>query len=169
MRKGKLENLAAKKLLLMGLVLASVLLQFLINIDYSRFGYLTHVAPYLHLLSYAFLFAFIYANRKMPGMVFMGLGIFLNFLVIAANGGTMPVSPAILGLSPSEIPTSTGDALHSVATADTRLFFLADIIPLPIPKGTLVSIGDIILGLGLFYFIQQAMQPREKNSKIASP
>lgn len=86
----------------------------------------------------------------------MGVGILLNFLVIAANGGTMPVSSVGLRPELKEILLQ-GEALHALTTAESKLLFLADVIPLYFPAGSKMSVGDIFLSAGLFYFLQQGM------------
>ena len=112
-------------------------------------------APLVHIFSYLLLFLFFFLNRSLPGVFLMTLGTFLNFLVIAANGGVMPVTPA--GLSPEALEAlAVGrNFLHGPATPDTRLYFLADIIPV-IGRGK-ISAGDIFLAAGVFHYLQQAM------------
>ncbi len=163
-RKGRLKNITEYSIRYLPLVVSAFLIQSLLNYDYSRSGYLTPYIFYLHIFSYLLLFIFIWKNRNLPGMQIMGVGILLNFVVIAANGGVMPVSPE--GLTP-ELKTlllAGGDALHSIITPETRLVFLSDIIPTIMLPGGNMSIGDILLGAGLFYFIQSAMVPSEPVS-----
>jgi len=55
---------------------------------------------------------------------------------------------------------------HMLLTAETKLWFLADIIPLPVPfLARVISIGDILIYVGIFYFIQKKMLPRQKQRK----
>lgn len=51
------------------------------------------------------------------------------------------------------------DIKHSLVTEDTRFVFLADIItlPRPYPLARIISLGDIILMIGVFLFFQEAM------------
>jgi hypothetical protein len=50
----------------------------------------------LHLVSYGLAFAWVAANRRVPGLGLVALGGALNLAAIAANGGQMPASSAAL-------------------------------------------------------------------------
>ncbi len=156
LRGGSLKNIVNQPLFFLPLAIVAFLLQSILSFDFSRAGYLTPYIFHLHLFSYLLLFLFIYYNRKSPGMLIMGVGILLNFLVIAANGGTMPVSSVGLRPELKEILLQ-GEALHALTTAESKLLFLADVIPLYFPAGSKMSVGDIFLSAGLFYFLQQGM------------
>lgn len=118
---------------------------------------------YLHAASYILLFAGIVSNRQHRSMGLVFLGSFLNFLVIFLNGGAMPVSVEALenaGLtSYAQIVSDGSMVTHQPLTSMTKLPFLADIIVLPAfyPLPKVMSVGDIIISLGLFIFIQKAM------------
>ncbi len=89
------------------------------------------------------------------------IGTLLNFIVIFANGGKMPVS--LSGPkwqeNPIDITISDIDFKHMSLDENTRLPYLADVIliakPYPFPK--ILSIGDVFLNLGLFFFLQEEM------------
>ncbi|MEW6662183.1 MAG: DUF5317 domain-containing protein [Bacillota bacterium] len=166
LRGGRLKNLGNQHIRLILLAVLAYLLQVGLNYAASReMVFITrHVMPF-HLFSYFLVFIFIIANRGLPGMVIMGMGLFLNFVVIAANGGVMPVSAQNISPSLIELQPSASWALHSLMTGETKLAFLADIISLPFDPLRKISIGDVILSLGLFYFLQRGMQPR-RNYKL---
>ena len=117
----------------------------------------------LYVASVAFVLGGVCANRQVPGMKLMGLGVFLNFLVIAANGGYMPVSLAgaeRLGVS----SVSSAGVLREAQTQavivseGTKLWLLGDIIPWPDSLGGgMISLGDVVLCLGVFYAVQCIM------------
>ncbi|HOP69482.1 MAG: DUF5317 domain-containing protein [Dethiobacteria bacterium] len=158
-RKGKLSRLGKLPLKSLFLVLLAFLIQLLLMVDYRYGGYLSSFAPYLHIISYLPLLAFIFLNRKLPGILVLGLGLALNLAVIAANGGTMPVS--LENLPPryqERLLSGSSSPFHSALTEETRLSFLGDIFQLPYGRGDMVSLGDIFLAAGLFWFIQQGMQ-----------
>src|SRR4051794_35521744 len=50
------------------------------------------LAPPLHLASYGLAVAFLWANRRLPGLWLIGAGGFANLIAISANGGVMPAS-----------------------------------------------------------------------------
>jgi len=118
---------------------------------------------YLHTASYILLFAAIISNREHRSMWLVLLGSMLNFLVIFINGGAMPVAVEALnnkGLYDYAQMISTGGMVtHQPLTDLTKLPFLADIIILPAayPLPKVHSIGDIIISLGIFLFVQKAM------------
>lgn len=117
----------------------------------------------LYVLGMGLVLGGIYLNRKTPGVKLMGVGVFLNFVVIAANGGYMPISVAgIEKLQLSPLPGTTvlnePQTQAIVVTESTRLWFLGDVISLPdfLPV-KMISVGDIGLCLGGFYGTQRIM------------
>ena len=115
------------------------------------------VATWLVLLSFLPLMAVVLLNRDEAGMWIAGIGILMNFTVIALNGG-MPVLLEAVELAGGSAEGLAFDAKHVLLTDDTRLPFLADIIPLP---GNVISLGDVFLAVGLGVFIEdQLKQPK---------
>ncbi|MCJ7749686.1 MAG: DUF5317 domain-containing protein, partial [Armatimonadetes bacterium] len=53
------------------------------------------VAPALYVLTFVLVLLGIWANRRLPGMWVVGAGVLLNLVVIAANGGSMPVDRSV--------------------------------------------------------------------------
>lgn len=106
--------------------------------------------------------AFLWMNRGLPGFLTILMGVGLNFCVMAVNGGRMPVSPeaanVIDPLYLEALKTSLY-AKHELITHSTKIAFLGDVIPLsaPYPKEQVISIGDIIMNVGVFLFIQKAL------------
>lgn len=111
----------------------------------------------LLLVSYGLILAMVWINRQEPGMWIAGIGLFMNFVVIALNGG-MPVLPAsaeIAGLS----STVAAGGRHVLLDQGTIAPFLADIIPLP---GAVISLGDVFLAIGLGVFIEEQMRKKPR-------
>lgn len=106
--------------------------------------------------TFPLLVALTLANRRQPGLLLMGLGVLLNFLVVVANQG-MPVSAlAIRAVNPSAIlAIPTTDLVHVMGVASTKLPWLADLIPLtgPGPLQNVVSAGDCLLFCGVCAFL----------------
>ncbi len=158
LRRGRLSNISKIQLYWVGLALAALLLQKGLDLLAARgAGVAPPVGAIVHLASYFLLFTFIYLNRRLPGLSLMALGVLLNFLVIAANGGMMPVADAYLPAEAVYRLTSGLEGTHSLLTEDTRLAWLADVIYLDFLGKRLVSIGDILLAGGLVVFIQRSM------------
>ena len=111
----------------------------------------------LYVLTFVVVLAGIWANRRLPGMWVVGAGVFLNFLVIAANGGSMPVDRDLAVRAGStamvELLDSTTYTNHMAAGEGTRLRWLGDVLALPlvVPRPTFFcpgSVGDILVTLG---------------------
>lgn len=94
------------------------------------------------------------------------VGIALNTLAIVANGGHMPQSPeaaaAVWGADYVRADTYAG-RLENVSwmTPDSRLPWLGDILPLPrwLPRPNVLSIGDVLLALGVGGWILGSVLP----------
>ncbi|HAL62117.1 MAG TPA: hypothetical protein DCP08_06900 [Chloroflexi bacterium] len=119
---------------------------------------------YLYLASLVLLLLAVALNRDLPGIRLLGLGLFLNLLVIAANGGLMPISIEAArraGLFDVVAALQATGRHTNVALMDegTRLWFLGDTIVLgyPLPSAHVFSPGDILVALGAFVFLQWAM------------
>lgn len=118
---------------------------------------------YLHALSYIVLFIALISNREYYAMWIVLIGSLLNFIVVYANGGVMPISVDGLAraglMEEARIIMSGGIITHRALTASTRFPMFAEIIvlPRPYPFPRLMSIGDIAVSIGVALFIQSAM------------
>lgn len=127
------------------------------------------------LVSFGLLLVLVLANRSKPGMWIAGVGVLMNFLVIAVNGG-MPVltgaAEVASGFSVVE-PDLSGSFKHVLLDESSRLTFFADVIPLRIGGiGEVISLGDIFLALGLGVFLESELRrPRRwfKHGASAQP
>jgi hypothetical protein len=124
------------------------------------------LALVVHSAAYAVVLAVIIVNRHLPGMAIVGIGAALNFAVMAANGGKMPVSYDAVKRVHMEREFSANMARHSLLDKDTRLGLLADIIPRPwppFPERDVASFGDIFLSVGLFILVQHGACSRKRR------
>lgn len=125
----------------------------------------------LFVASYFLLGWGLWANRRLPGIPWLAAGVFLNGLVIVANGGWMPIAPqAVVALGDGAWPVGT----HHGASKDvvlpveaTRLWFLSDVfvIPRPFPWPTAFSIGDILIVVGVARFAWQVPATKTENEQ----
>lgn len=166
-RKGKLRRLADLPLKRTELIILGFLIQFgLVFLGQKGFSLLLKWGAYLHILSYLLLLVAMWYNRHIREMRIIGLGILINFIVILANGGQMPVSVDALLRAHLEdflhLLSSKTYVIHTILGENTQLKFLADVIPLPppYPRPRVLSIGDIIMAVGLFILIQRSMVQR---------
>jgi len=155
-RKGnifRLNNLRLLWLVIMPLF-ASLVIKY-----YPVLPYILKAA--LTTLTYSCVIAFVIANREnVVPSVFLGLGTLSNYVVIAANSFRMPITAKALLI----YPTMTAEAVLSqranyfVATDGAKLMSLGDIIYIPIKiiEG-FISVGDILLAIGMFLLIVRVM------------
>lgn len=123
----------------------------------SRVGSL---GPSLYVASTALVLLVLLRNVRLPGLLLVAVGAFLNLVTIVANGGFMPSSAdawrALTGVA--ALPTSEYSN-SAIAGSDTLLPFLGDVffLPRPIPFANVFSIGDVLIGLGAAWFLVRAM------------
>ncbi len=115
-------------------------------------------------LAYGLIFAWLWQNWRVPGLQIAAVGIGANMLAVLVNGGQMPIWSAAYfaaGFTEADI---VNDPFHFILRAETVGSFVAqgglfgDVIPLPIPFiQDVVSIGDVLLALGIFWAIVYSM------------
>jgi hypothetical protein len=106
--------------------------------------------------------AFVWLNRRLPGMPILMVGLGLNLVVILVNRGWMPISP----FTASHLVD--GNALQSVSVGsrfgqkdilllpqDMHFEILSDRFLLPdwFPYKVAFSLGDIFIALGIFWLL----------------
>jgi len=159
-RGGRLNRLKDVDLRFLYLAIVSFVLDL---IPYHRLNPVPSWVPFvIFMVKYLLLFVFVLSNRKHKYMKLIGMGILLNFLVMLFNGGAMPVSRHALEVASlaKQVEMIQSGTLpnYTLMTHDTPLWILADIIYVPWPKEQFISVGDIILMLGIFLFIQDIMR-----------
>lgn len=114
------------------------------------------VAPAAYVTSTAAVLAAILANLRTPGLSFVAVGAASNLLAIVANGGVMPASAAAYAALGRVIPETYTNTRF---LGDPAFAILTDVIPLPagLPFTNVVSIGDVLIGIGIGATIAIAM------------
>ena len=170
LRGGKLTRLANLPLRRIELIILPFLIQYaLVYFGGRGLRLLESWGVYLYIFSYSLLLVAIWYNKHIREMKILGAGIAINFIVILANGGEMPVSVEALSrvglLNILPLLRSKAYVIHTVLTDHTRLKFLADVIPLPppYPRPRVIGVGDIIMAIGLFILIQRGMLKKSKE------
>jgi MFS transporter, DHA3 family, macrolide efflux protein len=120
--------------------------------------------PALFLVAYLLIFAWLWGNWRVPGLQIAAVGIGLNSLAVILNGGLMPIwgtAFSAAGFTPEAL---VGDPFHFLLASGTVADFVAsggvfgDVVPIPIPLiRDVVSIGDILLAVGIFWTIVYSM------------
>ena len=117
----------------------------------------------LVMVSYAFLLAFCFVNLRVPMMWVIALGFALNALVIGLNRG-MPTADR-------EVTTRSGrtveepierTARHRPESDDDLLPFLGDRLRVPDPVDELLSVGDIVIGIGVVLVFYEGSRVRRR-------
>lgn len=161
-RGGRLRRLERIELRAEGLMMGALLVQLAIPMVAQRLHLPSGLALSLWLATYALLLLALWMNRDRIALVIAGAGVFLNALVIALNGGMPVLANALRFISPGEKVGSSafaGDPLHHLAAAGTRLVWLGDVIPVPLPSllGGVMSVGDVLLMIGVFWLVRDGM------------
>ncbi|WP_440115658.1 DUF5317 domain-containing protein [Paenibacillus sp. QZ-Y1] len=147
-----------------------LLTQFFIFFLQERYAWVASINGYLFAAIYITGLAFLWLNRHYRGFMLIWIGVFFNFVVMAVNGGRMPVSlesSTVLGSNYMDMLREGGAvSKHFMMDASTRLSFLGDIIPLsaPYPRTQVISIGDVVMNVGIFLFIQYMMVNRSNET-----
>lgn len=112
--------------------------------------------------------AFLAVNRGLRGTGLVALGLLLNALVVGANGA-MPVSreaSARAGVSIQPLLTGA-DLRHELADRRTRLAWLGDVVPVPLPlRAEVVSPGDVLVAAGLAQLVVAGMLARRSRVPV---
>ncbi|NMA87147.1 MAG: DUF5317 domain-containing protein [Tissierellia bacterium] len=157
-KKGKIKNLnqiyiRGWYLLIIAFLLEIISLRVFVN-NFSS----------IQILIYIILIFILLLNINIKGMKTMAIGSILNFIPIIANNGRMPVSKSALIKAKlhSQLSLLENNKIltHVLADDSTRLYFLSDIIPIlkPYPFPKVISIGDIVLSIGIFLLVQFYMK-----------
>lgn len=129
------------------------------------------LAPVLFVLSFVLMMIGVFMNKKHWPMNVVLIGIMLNFVVVTANLGFMPVLKeglSFAGFDTSKILSSRLDMNHILVDVNTNLTFLSDIIPVPrpYPMPKMLSVGDIFMSVGILLYITTEMAPLEKKFRV---
>ena len=157
---GRLSNLLEVRLRWMAIIFLAVFVRYATEAALSRELPLAETlrVPLL-IASYGILLLGTWSNRRLPGMSIAFVGILSNAIVIAINGGHMPVwAPSLIaaGLTPADLTGPLHILLPPIVDADflARLGPLADVVPIPLPLvRNVASIGDVVVSLGLGFFL----------------
>lgn len=143
---GRLSSLSRLRIEHSALLVVALVVQILITEVFLTASKLVLVP--LHLVSYVLAGYVLWVNRRVPGLLIIGLGALSNSVVIALNRGTLPASARALraaGFRPDP-----SDFENSGVIAHPILPWLGDIAATPswLPFRNVISIGDLTIVLG---------------------
>jgi hypothetical protein len=124
----------------------------------AQVGGLQRIAYPLVLLSYVVLLVFAARNLHLVGMGVVLVGIALNAAVVLINHG-MPVRPSAAAAAGIERLA----AVHHTERESDTLLVLADVVPAR-AIGEVLSIGDLVLAVGLGNVVVRMTRPRAARS-----
>jgi hypothetical protein len=137
-------------------------------------AFVTRAGVALVLLSYVVLLVYAAANYRHVGMGVVFVGIALNLLVIAANGG-MPVRASAIVAAGivdhhAEVHTLDFGSKRHLKTDDDRLTWLGDVIPVPVATEVL-SFGDLVMAVGiadvLAHLLRRKATPTAREGSVS--
>jgi Family of unknown function (DUF5317) len=171
LRGGDLDGLRAARIKALPLAAAILVVQVLLGVQGLRLeGALRTAGSVLLVASLLLGLVVVWANRRLPGMALIGLGLLANLLVVATNGA-MPVPTATL--ERAGIPATSPDLgelgpKYVLERPGTRLGVLG--ARLAIPQGrTMLSVGDVTQYAGLVLLVQGLMLAGTRRRLPASP
>jgi hypothetical protein len=154
--RGRLENLARLHFRWPWLVVATLLVREatvitpLRNVDGIQYAYAASLAT---LVGWT-----LWHVNRVRGIWLVAVGSGLNLLVIAANGGRMPVAPEVAG----SLIQRGHLGQYTLIGSGTHLNWLADWIALRWGPPEAYSPGDLIVALGIAAVIALAMRSRTR-------
>lgn len=165
-RKGRISNLSEIYIKGWLLIIIGALLQVAPVILY-KMNILTEVASYLPFISVVIMLIVILMNMNLSGFWLLLIGTVMNLIAMGFNGFKMPVSIESLyksGLGEMAETVLDGSIINyiNMDLVDNFTKYFGKFIALPdfYPFAKVLSIGDIVLTIGIILFIQGEMMNR---------
>lgn len=168
LRGGDLDGLRAARMKALPLAVAAPVLQLLLGLPGLRLdGAPRLIGSVLLVVSLVLALIAVWANRRVPGMPLIALGLLANLLVVGLNGA-MPVSTATLeraGISTTGVDPRDLGRKYVLERPETRLAVLGARLPVP-PVRTVVTVGDVTQCAGLFLLVQGLMLAGSRRRRL---
>jgi hypothetical protein len=165
LRRGSIRGFLNLKIKGIWSIIFSFVLQFIVYTQAQRGNqWFISYGEWILILAYVILIYGLTMNINTYSFKLILSGVILNFIVIALNGGRMPVSHR--ALVKTGIINELGPLFdkgwygrYIPMTDSTRLKFLGDVffIPPPYIRPAIFSIGDVLLFIGICLLIQKFM------------
>lgn len=164
--KGSFRRLARVRLHALWLLLVAFGVQIMLEFASFPEERIEDLGLAILLGTYAMILLFCYLNRRTSGMFVIAIGIAMNVVVIALNGG-MPVEGSVEIRNGQKVTVPIERTVkHKPRENDDRLAFLGDNLKLPGDQSRF-SLGDIVIGLGIVEFCFEASRrPRRRGEYL---
>ena len=166
--KGSFKRLAHVRFRALWLLLAALAIQIVLEfVDFPE-ERIDDLGLAILLGSYALIFTFCYLNRRTSGMLVIAIGVGLNVLVIALNGG-MPTRDDVKDRNGREVHVPIERTVKHKPSEDSDLLpFLGDVFTAPGVPNQQYSIGDIVIGIGIIDLcFEGSRRPRRRGEYLA--
>jgi Family of unknown function (DUF5317) len=120
----------------------------------------------VHTATYVFIGVFLWSNRRLPGVKVIGLGAFLNALVITVNDGQMAASRTAERLAGLHLGAGFE---NSAPLTHPHLLWLGDVIPWPGPLPNVLSIGDCLIYIGTLILLHRVCRRPADPAVVLAP
>jgi hypothetical protein len=104
-------------------------------------------------------------NRHITGVAVVGVGLFVNLVVVALNGG-MPVRGSALVaadvVEASQVASTELDGARHLETGSDTLGVLGDVLPIPLAR-EVMSFGDLIVVVGAGDAVRELSRRRARR------
>ncbi|MEA4824925.1 MAG: DUF5317 family protein [Clostridiaceae bacterium] len=153
------------------LVIQCILVFFQFSIFYDAYYFIKFVPLIEPAIILSFIFAMVVYKLYKPAIIgsfSIVFGTLLNKIVMAQNGGRMPVFPSFSYITGYVTPNMFGaaDEIHILGSAETKLKFLTDYIDYGY---SILSLGDVFIHLFvciLLYYLIKAVNEQYSNKKL---
>jgi MFS family permease len=171
---GGLPRLADLRLRWTILLIAALLLRVLAGLSRETGIGADIPVGWAFIAAYGLIFVWLWGNWRVPGLQIASVGIAANMVAVLINAGQMPIWSAAFFAAGFTEADLANDPFHFLLRADTVGEFVArgglfgDVIPIPVPFiRDVVSIGDVLLAIGIFWAIVYSMTRAEAPSRSA--
>jgi Family of unknown function (DUF5317) len=120
----------------------------------------------VHVGTYVMIGVFLWCNRRLPGVKVIGLGAFLNAVVITVNDGQMAASRTAERLAGLHLRPGFE---NSAPLAHPHLLWFGDVIPWPGPFPNVLSIGDCLIYVGTLILLHRVCRRSADESPRPDP
>lgn len=166
----RLKNLNFKKL---SPIIIALVVQYLVLIFSDRdLKVIGNYVEEIYLVSFILIFIGVIINMNIPSLWIVFVGAISNFIVFVMNGMKIPVSFDALKIagmnSTIKLMESGQYKLYDAITNATDYEILGKIIAIDniLPLAGVFSVGDVLITMGLFVFIESSMNDKKLDRRI---